>query len=332
MFRFNREVMVCDIGGVKVGGQPGEYPTACCFSIFQESDKIFDKGSRRKGFNEKRAEELLRTADKYWKETGVPAMADIVASPGEKFNRYIDFVTSVSDMPFCVDAIMMRTKLDGAAYCAEKGLLDRMFYNSITVWAEPGDLETEIKEMVQIGVKHVVLVAFDQNDQMPTGRITGAKKLLDAMEKAGAKFDSIIVDTSVLNAPATALCGMANRLIKEKWGYATASAPSNGSYMEMKRFRDEMWGFKGWAAIDAVVEGLAAFFFHDLIFTGPMAGAPRVMPAVAAADAFLAAAVFDQTKELPKESTHPLFKLWPDFAEQLRVRWDKAAELKKVER
>ncbi|MEJ5378423.1 MAG: hypothetical protein WHX93_17760 [bacterium] len=57
-----------------------------------------------------------------------------------------------------------------------------------------------------------------------------------------------------------------------------------------------------------------------------------MIPAVAAADAFLASAVFDETKELPKEPTHPLFKLWPDFAEQLRVRWDKAAELKKVER
>lgn len=330
MFRFQTEQKVCEIGGVKVGGQPGEYATVCCFSIFQESDRIFDKGARRKGFNEKRAEELLRTADKFSQETGVPVMADIVASPGEKFNKYIDFVTSVSNMPFCVDAIMMKTKLEGAAYCAEKGLLDRMFYNSITVWAD--DLVTEVKEMAQIGVKHVLLVAFDQNDQMPTGRITGAQKLLDAIEAAGASFQSIMVDTSVLNAPATALCGMANRLIKEKWGYATASAPSNGSYMEIKRFRDEMWGFKGWAAVDAVVEGLAAFFFHDLVFTGPMAGAPRVIPAVAAADAFLASAVFDETKELPKEPTHPLFRLWPDFAEQLKVRWDKAAQLKKVER
>ncbi|MEJ5378183.1 MAG: tetrahydromethanopterin S-methyltransferase [bacterium] len=262
MFRFQKEQKVCEIGGVKLGGQPGEYATVCCFSIFQESDRVFDKGARRKGFNEKRAEELLRTADKFSRETGVPVMADIVASPGEKFNKYIDFVTSVSDMPFCVDAIMMKTKLEGAAYCAEKGLLDRMFYNSITVWAD--DLITEVKEMAQIGVKHVLLVAFDQNDQMPTGRITGAQKLLEAIEAAGAKFESIIVDTSVLNAPATALCGMANRLIKEKWGYATASAPSNGSYMEMKRFRDEMWGFKGWAAIDAVVEGLAAVTDHRL--------------------------------------------------------------------
>jgi tetrahydromethanopterin S-methyltransferase subunit H len=56
MQRFSKEPMVCDVGGVKLGGQPGDYPTVCCFSIFQESDKLFDKGSRRKGFNETRAE------------------------------------------------------------------------------------------------------------------------------------------------------------------------------------------------------------------------------------------------------------------------------------
>jgi len=330
MFKFEKDPNVYAIGGVKLGGQPGDYPTIACFSIFQESDRLFDKGSRRKGFNQKRAEDLLKTADKYWDETGVPPMADIVASPGEKFNKYVDFVTSVSKMPFCVDAIQMKTKLQGAEYCAEKGLLDRMFYNSITVWEE--DLETEIKEMAKIGVKHVLLVAFDPANQMPTGRISGAQKLLDAIEKADAKFETVIVDTTTLNAPAAAMCGLAGKLIKEKWGFATASAPSNGSYMEFKRFKEEMWGVKSWSAIDAAVESLSAFFFNDLVFTGPLAGAPRVMPAIALADAFLATAVFDETKQLPKDPNHPLTKLWPDFAEQLKVRWQEAAELKKVER
>ncbi|MBU1902132.1 MAG: hypothetical protein KJ573_00905 [Proteobacteria bacterium] len=330
MFRFKTEPKTYEIGGVKLGGQPGQYPTIACFSIFQESDRLFDKGSRRKGFNEPRAEQLLKTAEKFWDETGVPVMADIVASPGEKFNKYVDFVTSVSKMPFCVDAIQMKTKLQGAAYCAEKGLLDRMFYNSITVWEE--DPITEIKEMAQIGVKNVLLVAFDVADQMPTGRISGAQKLLDAIEKAGAKFETVIVDTTTLNAPAAAMCGIAGKLIKEKWGFATASAPSNGSYMEYKRFKEEMWGFKSWSAIDAAVESLSAFFFNDLVFSGPMAGAERVMPAIALADAFLATAVFDETKEMPKDPNHPITKLWPDFAEQLKARWQESADIKKVER
>ncbi len=287
MFKFDTEQKVCKIGGVKFGGQPGEYPTVICSSIFQTGDKVFT-GKRKEGFDEKRAEELLKSQEKLTTETGIPGMADIVANSGKEFERFIDFVASVSDMPFCIDAWVLKPKLAAAAYCAEKGLLDRMFYNSITVWEK--NLETEIKEISQMGVKHVLLVAFDQEDQMPSGRMTGTQRLLDAIEKAGAEFESIFVDTSVMNGPATAFCGIANRMIKEKWGFPAASAPSNGSYM-WKQAR-ELWGFKGWSAADAALEALSAFMYHDMIFSGPMAGASRIFPAVAMADAFTATSAF----------------------------------------
>jgi len=80
MKRFTKEPQVYEVGGVKLGGQPGDYPSVCCFSIFQESDKVFDKGSRRKGFNEDRAAEMLKEADKLSQDSGVSVMADIVAS------------------------------------------------------------------------------------------------------------------------------------------------------------------------------------------------------------------------------------------------------------
>lgn len=313
MFQFSTEQKVCEVGGVKFGGQPGQYPTVAVSSIFQKGDKVFE-GKRKEGFNEKRAEELLKTQDRLWQETGVPGMADIVANTGQEFKTFVDFVTSVSDMPFCIDAWVMKPKLEGAAYCAEKGLLDRMFYNSLTVWEQ--DLETEIREIAQIGVKHVLLVSFDQADQMPSGRITGTQRLLDAIDRTGAQFESVFVDTSVMNGPATALCGLSNRMIKEKWGFPTASAPSNGSYMWKQA--KEMWGFKGWSAADCALEALASFLYHDMIFSGPMAGAPRIFPAVAMADAFLATAVFGETKKLPEDPNHPLFKLFPDFVEQMK--------------
>lgn len=314
MFKFETAQKVCEIGGVKFGGQPGEYPTVVCSSIFQKGDRVFE-GKRKEGFDEKRAEELLKAQDKLVSETGIPGMADIVANTGKEFERFIDFVTSMTGMPFCIDAWVLKPKLEAAAYCAEKGLLDRMFYNSLTVWEK--DIETEIREISQIGVKHVLLVAFDQEDQMPSGRITGTQRLMDAIEKAGADFDSIFVDTSVMNGPATALCGIANRMIKEKWGFPAASAPSNGSYM-WTQARD-LWGFKGWAAADAALEALASFMYHDMIFSGPMAGATRIFPAVAMADAFLATSVFSETGELPKDSNHPLYKLFPEFVDQLKT-------------
>lgn len=313
MFRFDTVQKTCTVGGIQFGGQPGEYPTVVCSSLFQKGDKVFT-GKRSEGFDEKRAEELLKNQEKLAKETGVPGMVDIVANTGEEFKTFIDFVCSVTDMPFCIDAWKVKPKLEGAAYCAEKGLLERMFYNSLTVWEE--DLETEIREISAIGVKHVLLVAYDMADQMPSGRITGTQKILDAIEKVGASFDSVFVDTSVMNGPATAFCGIANRMVKEKWGFPGASAPSNGSYM-WKKAR-ELWGFNGWAAADSGLEALSAFLYHDMIFSGPMAGAQRIFPATAMADAFLATAVFSETKQLPKDEAHPLFKLFPEFVDQLK--------------
>jgi tetrahydromethanopterin S-methyltransferase subunit H len=284
-------------------------------SIFQKGDRVFEGAKRKEGFDERRAEELLKTTDKLSGETGVPCMADIVANTGEEFKRYIDFVTSVTSMPFCIDAWIMQTKLEGARYCADKGLLDRMFYNSLTIWEK--DLDKEIREISDIGVKHVLLVAFDSEDQMPTGRITGMQKLLDAIEKVGARFESILVDTSAMNAPAVAMCSVANRLIKEKWGFPCASAPSNGSYM-WKAAR-ERWGFKGWSGVDSALEALAALMYHDMIFSGPMAGSPRIFPAVAMANAFLSTLTFAETRKLPYLDTLPLNKLFPDFVKELRA-------------
>ena len=314
MFTFDTEQKVCTVGGVKFGGQPGDYPTVVVPSMFQKGDRVFEGAKRKEGFNEDRARELLQETKKLSQESGVPAMVDIVANTGKEFEKFVSFVAENSDLPFCIDAWTLKPKLAGAKFCADQGLLDRMFYNSLTVWE--AEIDTEIKEISDIGVKHVLLVAFDQEDQMPSGRVTGTQRLMDAIDKAGACFESVFVDSSVMNGPATAMCSVANRMIKEKWGVPVGSAPSNGSYMWTAA--REMWGFKGWSAADAALEGLSAAQYHDMIFTGPMAGSSRIIPAVAMADAFLAVQVFSETKRLPVDENHPLYKLFPDFVEQLK--------------
>ena len=79
-----------------------------------------------------------------------------------------------------------------------------------------------------------------------------------------------------------------------------------------------MWGFKGWSGADAALEGLAAFLYHDMVFSGPMAGADRVFPAVALAEAYLATAVFSETGRLPEKADHPLNILFPEFVTRLK--------------
>ncbi len=50
MFQFEIEQKVCEVGGVKFGGQPGEYPCVCVNSIFQKGDRVF-KGKRKEEEN-----------------------------------------------------------------------------------------------------------------------------------------------------------------------------------------------------------------------------------------------------------------------------------------
>jgi len=97
MLLYENEPKVYQVGDVKFGGQPGDYPCVVCNSIFQKGDRVFE-GKRKEGFNEKRAEEVLKKQDQLWQDTGIPGMADIVANTGKEFKTYIDFVTSVSDM------------------------------------------------------------------------------------------------------------------------------------------------------------------------------------------------------------------------------------------
>ena len=40
MFKFDKEQTVFDFGGVKMGGQPGEYPTVLCGTIFYGGHNI----------------------------------------------------------------------------------------------------------------------------------------------------------------------------------------------------------------------------------------------------------------------------------------------------
>jgi len=312
-FRFAGEQKIGKIGGIRVGGQPGENPTLLIGSIFHKGDALLGNRKER-NFDREKAKELIRAQERLSTETGLPCMLDVVANSGEEFKAYIDFLSEVTDLPFAIDAWKLEPKLEATRYVRDLGLLDRMLYNSLTVWSE--NLEREAGEIKEIGVRHLVLVPFDDQDLMPSGRISGLRRLLKALE--GAVFESLLVDTSVMNVPATGICCLANFRIKEEFGLPVGSAPANGSYM-WKEAR-EKWGRDGFLGIDAGVHALASVLWHDFLFYGPLSGAPRIFPAVAAANAILATIRYGVGGNLPEEGPHPLRKFFGDFTKQLEKR------------
>jgi len=310
MFRYQIEQKVCNIGGVKVGGQLGENPPLLIGNMFQKGDLILED---RKGgkFDRKAAEERIRELEKISRETGVPCLIAMVANSEEEVKGYIDFFTSVTEMPFAIDIWQQKTRLAAARYIAKRGLQARALYNSITPWDE--DINAQVSELRELGIKHVVIQVFDMEDKRPTGRVKSLKNLLPLVEKGN--FESILVDTAVMNLPATAFSLVANTLIKNEFGFPVGFAPSNGTYMWRKAASEQ--DKDKFPAIDAGVHAISALA-SDFLFCGPLTGTSRVFPAVAAACSMMAALAFEESAVLPI-GNHPLNLLFPEVVKQFAM-------------
>jgi len=309
MFTYERTQKVCTIGGVKVGGQPGENPPLLIGNMFQKGDVIL-KSRKGGAFDRKAAEDRIREVERHSREAGIPALIAMVANSEEEIKGYIDFFTSVTEMPFAIDIWQQKTRLAAARYVAEKRLQSRCLYNSITPWDE--DITAQVAELKALGIKHVVVQVFDVNDKRPFGRVTSLKQLLPLIEKGN--FESVLVDTAVMNLPATAFSLVANHLIKKEFGLPVGFAPANGTYMWRKNAADEQRG--NFPPIDAAVHAIAALG-SDFLFFGPLTGTHRVFPAVAVAASMMATAAYNERSVLP-DGDHPLSLMFPDVVKQLR--------------
>lgn len=308
-FRFERVQKVCNIGGIKVGGQPGENPPLLLASLFQKGDKLVESRKNRK-FDREGAAARIKEMEEISDQTGVPGMVAMVANSPEEMKAYVDFFVSVSDRPFAIDIWVQDTRVEATRYICEQGLADRLLYNSITPWDE--DIAGQVQTIKELGVKHIVVQAFDMEDKTPTGRPKSLRRMMELVGDAG--FESILVDTAVMNLPATAFSLLANSLVKEEFGVPVGSAPSNGTYMW--KASKEMWGSKGFIGVDAGIHAVSALA-SDFMLYGPTTGTQRIFPAVAAASAVLATLVYDNTGKLPQSETHPLNLLFSDMVEQL---------------
>ena len=60
MFRFDKEQLVVDVAGMKMGGQPGEYPTVLAGTIFYGGHNIISD-EKTGVFDKDAAEERIKT-------------------------------------------------------------------------------------------------------------------------------------------------------------------------------------------------------------------------------------------------------------------------------
>lgn len=309
-FVFEKVQSVCQIGGVKVGGQPGVNPTVLIGSMFHTGDKLIE--DRKSGrFDKAAARKRLKRLDEISANTGIPSMVDIVANTAEEFSNYLEFVAAETSAPICIDAWQPKVRVEAARCAARAGLLQRLVYNSLNPWNK--DLEAEVNEIAEIGVRHVVVCVFDETDKLPAGRMKALEKLMPVIEKGS--FKSMLVDTTVMNVAAMAFSIQAGFEIKERFGLPVGCAPANGTYMweELRKIATPA----GFAGADSAVCGIAVLLWNDFLFYGPMTGTERAFAAAAAAESIKAMFVYTESKRLPATQSHPLRNMFGKFVEQL---------------
>jgi tetrahydromethanopterin S-methyltransferase subunit H len=174
------------------------------------------------------------------------------------------------------------------------------------------DIRGQVNRLKDLGIKNVIIQAFDDADQSPAGRL---KSLMSLLDQGAGEFENVLVDTSVMNLPSTSFSLLANKLIKEELGMPSGSAYSNGTHMWKEA--KENWGLEGFKAMDAVVQGMSSALWSDFNLYGPIVTAPRVFPAVASAHILLSTLVYSETGKIPKNENLPIRKNFADFLEKL---------------
>ncbi len=308
MFRFKNEQKVFTLAGARIGGQPGDRPPLLIASMFHNKDRIMQ--DRKGNFDRARAAELIRQQEALTASTGVPGMVAMVANTPEEAKIYIDFYLETTSMPFGIDMWVAEQRAKATEYVAKLGAQDKFLYNSITPWDK--DVKGQVRKLKDLGIKHVVVQAFDDKDQTPQGRVNSLERLL---EQGAGEFATVIVDTSVMNLPSTSFSLLANKLIKEKHGLPCGGAYSNGTHMWKEA--KTLWSLDAFKAMDAVAQGMSSVLWSDFNFYGPIVTAARIFPAVATAHILLSTLVYDETNQVAPDANLPIRKCFGGFLEKL---------------
>ena len=102
MFSFTKKQEIFEISGIKIGGQPGLYPTVLFSGVFFKGEPNFDK-------TEKQFQNMLNLS----KKTGNPVIPDFFIRKEENIENIITFIEKKlpKNHPFSIDIIEPSIKI-----------------------------------------------------------------------------------------------------------------------------------------------------------------------------------------------------------------------------
>jgi tetrahydromethanopterin S-methyltransferase subunit H len=306
LFRFEREQSTVNIGGIVIGGQPGELPSALCGTIFYHGHKIVEDEERGL-FNPDAAARLVARQSELSEETGCPSILHIYARSIEAFARYLDFADEAWGGPFIIDSADPATRMAAATMVSELGYADKAIYNSINLATD----EAESRAIRDSEVDSALILAYNPSQpgvegcmaMLETGGGLREKGLLEEAREIG--ITNMLIDPAVL--PLGSGAGAALRFsiaAKARLGLPVGSGIHNAVSSWPWLSKKEMAVRKGCDAAAGAMQLLAA---ADFLLYGPIESADIIFPAAALADILVAEAVRDL--DIAPGEKHPLHRL-----------------------
>jgi len=301
MFTFEAEQEVYDIGGVKIGGQPGEHPTAMVGSIFYKGDSILNDPQTGE-FEEEPAREAIRTVERLSERTGNPAILDVIGDSPEALIKHVDFVSEVTDLPMFMDGPTPTIRSEAAKHVGEVGLQDRVIYNSIE--SSTKEVEKEVEAIREAGINAAVLLSIDTRNLTLQGRFDALEANLEVAERAG--IEKTLVDPAVIDIPDSGFAAKAIYEIKDRYGIPAGCSPHN----EVVRWElDDPMSEHSKMLRQAVANASIVFMGADFNLYGTIHSAPEMYEVISSADAYVGYGAQMGERRRPSQD-HPLYSIY----------------------
>ncbi len=298
MWNFKAEQKVFQIGGISIGGIPGQRPVVLVGTLFYHGHKIV-KDENAGTFDEAAAEALVKAQDEMSDKTGNPAMIDVVAASIPAMKTHLEFVADLTKSPLMIDSPSAEIRAVGLAHAKEQGILDRVVYNSINPSSKPDELKT----IQSSGVSSSVLLAYNMKDFSTAGRISAIKELVSKRQEFG--IEKPLIDTCVLDLPTLGSALRAIYELKDELGFPAGCGAHNAVAL-WKGLKSKM-GEQAVKPCLASVNAASAAVGADFILYGPIDDAKVVFPAVAMVDTAYSQLLIEKRIQIPK--THPRYRI-----------------------
>jgi len=307
MLNFKKEQQVCDLGGIKIGGKVGEYPTVLIGSIFHKGDKIVS--DEKLGiFDKKKAEELIYLQKELSDKTGNPCMLDVVGTYEQALKNYIDFISGLTNESFLFNAPSSNLRIKLLNYIDEIGLNNKIIYTSINYTVTKDEL-TAIR---LYNIKSALIQSLNPRNPRINGMLNiliGKNEndgLINKAKKAG--INKILLLTNVFEVPSIGVASKGIYRLKKEFGLPTGTAPVGVIGKWCKENHLLTGNFK--KACETTGVTLAQAMGADFIIYGALKKSTYIFPATAIVDAMIRFNSRITFKIKPIEKNHPINRLY----------------------